>query len=126
MKSTEPLSRNRDPKLSQTEQHVNAICCRLYVNDDVISGQNIKTGQGSAVINVEGASFSTFLNIPKRSFCDVEVGDGSGGMNATCSRPEVADDVISGIYVDTFFKLEGCYLQQFWRKSKLAIYVMHR
>ena len=31
----------------------------------------------------------------KRSFCDDEVGDGSGGMNAICSRPEVADDGIS-------------------------------
>ena len=38
----------------------------------------------------------------KISFCHGEVGDGSGGMNAICSRLEVADDVISGIHVDTF------------------------
>ena len=30
-----------------------------------------------------------------------EDGDGSGGMNAICSRPEVADDVISGEDVET-------------------------
>ena len=38
----------------------------------------------------------------KRSFYDGEVGCGSGGMNAMCSRPEVADDVISGTDVGTF------------------------
>ena len=31
-----------------------------------------------------------------------EVGDGSGDMNVICSRPEVADDVISGADVDIF------------------------
>ena len=38
----------------------------------------------------------------ERSFCDVEVGDGSVGMNAICSRPEANDDVISIKDVDTF------------------------
>ena len=54
------------------------------------------------MVNFEGASFSTFRDIPKRSFCDGEVGDDSGGMSAICSQPEVADDVISSIDVDTF------------------------
>ena len=35
---------------------------------------------------------SNFRYFPKSSFCDGEVGDGSGGVNAICSRPEVADD----------------------------------
>ena len=47
------------------------------------------------MINFEGASFSTFRDIPKRSFCDSEIGDGSGGINAICSRPGVAGDIIS-------------------------------
>ena len=29
------------------------------------------------------------------SFCDSEVGDGSGCINAICSRPEADDDVFS-------------------------------
>ena len=36
------------------------------------------------------------------SFCDGEVGEGSGGVNAICSQPEVPDDVIYGDDVDTF------------------------
>ena len=30
------------------------------------------------------------------------VGAGAGGINAFCSRPEVADDVISGCNVETY------------------------
>ena len=33
---------------------------------------------------------------------DAEVSGGAGGINAICSRPEVADDVISGYDVETF------------------------
>ena len=54
--------------------------------DDVFSGRNIKT------IQVLGASFSTFRDFPKTSFRDVAFGDGSGGMNSICSRPEVTDE----------------------------------
>ena len=53
------------------------------------------------MVNLEGASFSTFRNFPKRSFCDGDVVDGSCGINAICSRPEVVYDVISGRDVDT-------------------------
>ena len=35
-------------------------------------------------------------------FCDDEVSSGNGGANVICSRPEVADDVISDENVDTF------------------------
>ena len=38
----------------------------------------------------------------KKSFPDAKVGGGAGGTNTICSRPEVADDVISGTDVDTF------------------------
>ena len=37
MKLIELLSRNRDSNMTQNE-HVYAICCRLEVDDDVISG----------------------------------------------------------------------------------------
>ena len=47
-------------------------------------------------VDFEDASFSTLQDFPKRSFCHSEVCDGSGGMNTICSRPEVADDVVSG------------------------------
>ena len=48
------------------------------------------------LVNFENASFRTFRDFPKISFCRGEAGDGSGGMDTICSRPEVADDVISG------------------------------
>ena len=69
-------------------------------NDDVISGRNINT---VLVVDFEGATFSSFRDFPKTSLCDGEVCDGSGGMNAICSRPEVADVVISGKDVDAFW-----------------------
>ena len=46
------------------------------------------------VVNFEDANFSTFRDFPKRSFCHTEIGDGSGGMKAICSRPEEDCDVI--------------------------------
>ena len=54
------------------------------------------------VVNFEDANFSTFRDFPKRSVCHAEVGYGSGGMNAICNRPEVADDVTSSTDVYTF------------------------
>ena len=52
------------------------------------------------MVNVEVASSGSFQSFPKRSFSDGEVGDGSGGVDAICSRPEVPDDVIYGEDVD--------------------------
>ena len=63
--SVEPLSRNRNPNMTQNE-HVYAIWCRPDVAGDVISGQNVKTIEGYAVINVEAASFSSFRDIQKK------------------------------------------------------------
>ena len=40
--SFEPLTRNRDPNMSQDER-VCAVCCLLEVAGDVISGENVKT-----------------------------------------------------------------------------------
>ena len=53
--------------------------------------------------NFEDAILSTFRGFQRRSFCDGKVGDGGGGMNAICSRPEVADDATSGIDIDTYW-----------------------
>ena len=76
--------------MAQNEQ-VYAICCQPEVDDDVISGRNKRTTQSYAVVNFEGASFSTFRDFTKRSFFSR-----GSDMNAICSRPEVADDAISG------------------------------
>ena len=54
------------------------------------------------VVNFEDASFSTFRDFPKRSFCHSEVSDGSSGINVIFSRLEAVDDDISGTDVDTF------------------------
>ena len=75
----------------------------MEVDCDVISSQNIRTTLGYVVVNFEDASISTFRAFSTRSSCHCEVGDGSSGMNAICSRSEVADDVISSADVDTFW-----------------------
>ena len=64
--------------------------------------KNIRTTKSYVAVHCEDASFSIFRDFPNRSFCRGEVCDGSGGMNAIVSRPEVTDDVMSGIDVDTF------------------------
>ena len=40
-------------------EHVYAICCRPEVAGDVISGENVKTVDGYAVLNFEAASVSS-------------------------------------------------------------------
>ena len=57
--SVKPLSRNRDPNLTQNE-YVYEIWCRKEVAGDVISGWNIKTAEGYSVLNFETASLSSF------------------------------------------------------------------
>ena len=60
--SVESLSRNRDPNMTQNE-HFHVICCRPEVAGDVISGRNVKTIEGYAVINfvVAGLAVSDIL-----------------------------------------------------------------
>ena len=59
IESVEPLSRNRDPNLTQTE-YVYAICSRPEAAVDVISGGNVKTIDSYVVLNFEAARFSSF------------------------------------------------------------------
>ena len=42
-------------------EHVYVICCRPKVAGDVISGEDVKTVDGSAVLNFEVASLSSFM-----------------------------------------------------------------
>ena len=48
------LSRNREPNLAQNE-HVYAIFCRPEVAGEVISGENVKTVEGYAVLHFAAA-----------------------------------------------------------------------
>ena len=57
--SVEPLSRNRDPNMTQNE-HVYAICCRSEVAGDVVSSENVKTTECYSLLNFEAASFGSF------------------------------------------------------------------
>ena len=70
--SVQPLSRNRQPNMTQNE-HAYTICCRHEVAGDVISGENVKTTESYAVLNFEVASFNSFRDI-KKTFHD-----GGGG-----------------------------------------------
>ena len=51
--------------------------------------QSVKTIEGYVVVNFEVASCGSFRDFLQRSFCDGEIGDGSDGINAICSRLEV-------------------------------------
>ena len=54
------------------------------------------------MVNCEVASCSIFRDNREKIFPDAEVGGGANGINAICTRPEVADAVISGYNVETF------------------------
>ena len=49
-------------------EHVYAICCRLEVSGDVISGDNVKTIKGYAVLDFEVARSNSFRDIKKKHF----------------------------------------------------------
>ena len=60
-----------------------------------------------------------------------EISDGSGCMKATCTRPEIADNVMSGEDIDTFryyacVNLWVAIFSNFSRKSTSAIHIMRR
>ena len=54
-----PLSRNRDPNMTQNE-HVYAIYSRPEEVGDVISGGNVDAVEGYASLNFEAGSISSF------------------------------------------------------------------
>ena len=57
--------------MTQSE-HIYAICCRPEEASDVASGGNVKTTEGYAVLNFEGANFCSLRDIKKYHFVDVE------------------------------------------------------
>ena len=46
-------------------EHVSAICCRPEVAGDDVSGGDVKTNEGYAVLNFEVAGFNSFRGIKK-------------------------------------------------------------
>ena len=66
-KSVEPLSRNRDPNITQNE-HVYAICSRPEVAGDVISSENVRAIEGYALLEFELASISGFRENQNQPF----------------------------------------------------------
>ena len=94
-------------------EHVYEICCRPEVDDDFIPSRNVKTIEGYIVVSFEVASSSSCQDFSQRLFCDCEVGN--GGVNVTCSRPEVAADyVITSEDAD----FPGIYLYKFMRENR--------
>ena len=65
------LNRYRDLNMTHNE-HVYAICCRLEVDDDAISGRYVKTAEGYIVVNFEVASSRSFRDIQKNHLVMVE------------------------------------------------------
>ena len=54
------------------------------------------------MVTYEVASCSNFRDNREKISPNAEVSGGVGGINVICSRPRVADDVISSYNVDTF------------------------
>ena len=74
----------------------------MEVDCDFISGQNIRISSARcrAILKMLALVLSEIFQTDH--FVTVKsIDDGSGGMNAIHSRPEVVDDVISGTDVDT-------------------------
>ena len=64
-RGNEALESNRDPNMTHNE-HVFAICCRPEATGDIISGENVTTIEGYAVLNFEVASLSSFRDIQNK------------------------------------------------------------
>ena len=88
MKSIALLLTNHDPNMTPNE-HVYAICCRPEV-DRFKDFRGLRCGKFWVISKI----------FQKDHFSYGE--DGSGGVNAICSRLEVFDGVISGGDVETF------------------------
>ena len=73
LESVEILSRNRDLNMAQN-LHVCAICLRLEVVYDAISGRYVKSVEGNPLLNFEVASSHSFRDIKQNYFRD-----GGGG-----------------------------------------------
>ena len=74
-------------------EHVYAICYRREVGDYTIFGPNVKLSRATfwQILKLLALAVSDIF----RNNGDGEVGDGRSDVNAICSRPEVAGDVIS-------------------------------
>ena len=102
--------------LAKRSRHIgNTEICTVQFNQSANSQRhclkkNKKAHQlvGQCETLCEIASFSSFREFPKRLFCDGEVGEESGGVNAIWCRPEVVDDVISCEDADIFQAYSVC------------------
>ena len=65
LKSTELLSRNRDPDMTQNE-HVYVICWEA--DGDVISSKNVNTIEGNVLVNFEVVAAYTDDSIKQKRF----------------------------------------------------------
>ena len=83
-------------------RHTYSCCCRPEVADGIILSCGVKAVEGCVMVNFEVASCSIFPDNREKKLPDAEVGTGAGGINAICSRHEVADDIIDGCSVETF------------------------
>ena len=72
--SVEPLLRNCYPNMTQNER-VYTICCRPEVAGDVLSGANVKSIEGYALLTYEFANSSNFRDIKKNYFVTAQVAD---------------------------------------------------
>ena len=70
----EPLSSHRDSNITQNE-HVYAICCRPEVAGNVVSGENVKTIDGHAVLNFEIASLVSEIGLFPQNHFATEAAD---------------------------------------------------
>ena len=121
--SFEPLSRNRDPNMTQN-LHVCTICFRPEVVYGVISGRKVKTVEGYPVVRFEVASSNSFRNIKTRRPTNWW---GSGKREDTHPKATVLYNAS-----DHFLRKRSCITRLAWvnwpwqQHDTSYFYVMHR
>ena len=67
-------------------KHVYAICCRLEVAGNIVSGKNVKTVENYAVLHFEVASFSSFEDIKSHFMTTAAEADIDNRIKRKCIR----------------------------------------
>ena len=126
LESVKPLSRNCDPNVAKNGK-VYAICCRPEAAGDVTSGENVKTIEGYAVLNVEVASVSSFRDNKKNHFvtaAETAVESIALSENAFAVRLKIYNLLYIGLYIVEM--LSSMLAAREFRRLNTAVFVQVR
>ena len=75
--------------MTQNDEHVYVICCRHEVSGDVISGGNVKTIEGNALLNFKAACSSSFRDIKINHFVTAAAAEAAADINDSTKRKRI-------------------------------------